>query len=239
MSLSQPALMIVYTAAAGSCLLFGGLLASVARIRPRWLETEFRHSVIAFGGGVLIAAVAFVLVPEGIEYVASPIAACVTLLAGGLAFFGVERFLGARKREKPLFSAMLLDYLPESMALGGMFALGAESALLLAVLIGLQNFPEGFNAYRELNAASKMRSRRTLALMAGLIPAGPVFGILGWQYGAGHPEFLGAVMLFAAGGILYLIFQDIAPQARLERHWAPTLGAVAGFAVGMLGDLYV
>jgi ZIP family zinc transporter len=46
---------------------------------------------------------------------------------------------------------------------------------------------------------------------------------------------LAAIMLFAAGGILYLIFQDIAPQARLERHWGPPLGAVAGFLMGMLG----
>lgn len=231
--------MMLYTAAAGSCVLWGGLLASIARIRPRWLETEFRHSVIAFGGGVLIAAVAFVLVPEGIEFVAAPIAACSILLAGGLVFFGIERFLGAHRRQKPMFSAMLLDYLPESLALGGMFALGATTAPLLAILIGLQNLPEGFNAYRELNAAPGSRPRRTLALMTALIPAGPLCGLLGWVYGAGYPAFLGAVMLFAAGGILYLLFQDIAPQSRLERHWAPTLGAVVGFTVGMLGHLYV
>jgi len=64
-------------------------------------------------------------------------------------------------------------------------------------------------------------------------------GVLGWTFGSGYPAVLGAVMLFAAGGILYLLFQDIAPQARLERHWAPALGAVAGFAAGMLGNLYV
>jgi ZIP family zinc transporter len=238
--LSSPlAVMIVYTAAAGSGVLWGGLLASISRIHPRWLETEFRHSVIAFGGGVLVAAVAFVLVPEGTGYVSSPVAAAAILLVGGVVFFGLEKFLGARRREKPMLSAMLLDYLPESLALGGMFALGARSAPLLAVLIGLQNFPEGFNAYRELNAAPGRRPRQTLVLMAALVPVGPVFGVLGWSFGSGHPAVLGAVMLFAAGGILYLLFQDIAPQARLERHWAPALGAVAGFAAGMLGKLYV
>lgn len=40
-----------------------------------------------------------------------------------------------------------------------------------------------------------------------------------------------------AGGILYLVFQDIAPQARLEKHWAPSLGAVAGFLLGVLGHM--
>jgi ZIP family zinc transporter len=42
----------------------GGYLASVEHIQPRWRERELRHSVMAFGGGVLMAAVAFVLVPE-------------------------------------------------------------------------------------------------------------------------------------------------------------------------------
>ncbi len=42
-------------------------------------------------------------------------------------------------------------------------------------------------------------------------------------------------MSFASGGILYLIFQDIAPQIRMERHWTPPLGAVLGFAIGMVG----
>jgi len=46
-------------------------------------------------------------------------------------------------------------------------------------------------------------------------------------------------MLFASGGILYLVFQDVAPQSHLKRHWAPALGAVVGFGVGMLGQLLI
>ncbi|MEQ9262099.1 MAG: hypothetical protein RLP14_02950 [Owenweeksia sp.] len=44
-------------------------------------------------------------------------------------------------------------------------------------------------------------------------------------------------MVFSSGGILFLTFQDIAPQARLEKHWAPTLGAVLGFALGLMGHM--
>jgi|TARA_B110000037_G_scaffold222744_1_gene299239 ZIP family zinc transporter len=42
------------------------------------------------------------------------------------------------------------------------------------------------------------------------------------------------LLLFAAGGILYVVFQDIAPQAKLKKHWLPSLGAVLGFALGLL-----
>jgi zinc transporter, ZIP family len=229
--------MILYTTFAGACILIGGLAARIERIRPKWLEHELRHSIIAFGGGVLIAAVALVLVPEGAQLVPSAPFATLILLAGGLVFFAVERSLGLRRRETPQFLAMLLDFLPESLALGGMFAVGSASAPMLAVLIGLQNLPEGFNAYRELNALPATQPRRIVWLMCALIPLGPVIGSVGWTHGAEHPVFLGATMLFASGGILYLLFQDVAPQSHLNRHWAPALGAVLGFAVGMLGQL--
>ena len=44
------------------------------------------------------------------------------------------------------------------------------------------------------------------------------------------------IMSLAAGGILYLVFQDIAVQAREDGHFAPALGAVLGFSVGMVGN---
>ena len=46
-------------------------------------------------------------------------------------------------------------------------------------------------------------------------------------------------MLAASGGILYLIFQDIAPMSRLQRHRAPPLGAVLGFCVALVGQRLV
>ncbi|MGA8202989.1 MAG: hypothetical protein WB812_00635 [Woeseiaceae bacterium] len=231
--------MLLYTTFAGACILFGGLVARSERIRPRWLEDELRHSVIAFGGGVLISAVALVLVPEGTRLVPSMWAAPLLLVAGGLAFFGIERYLGLRRRGKPQFMAMLLDYLPESLALGGMFAVGSVSAPLLALLTGLQNLPEAFNAYRELDALPKANSRRILWQMCATIPLGPAAGALGWIHAAEHAWALGAVMLFSSGGILYLLFQDVAPQSHLNRHWGPALGSVLGFAVSVLAQQIV
>jgi len=235
--MSEFLVMLLLTASAGACIPLGGLFARVERIRPQWLETEFRHSVIAFGGGVLVAAVALVLVPEGTRLLPSPTLAVCLFLAGGVSFCVFEAWLTRHGAEKPQFIAMLLDYLPESLALGGMFAGGSSLAPMLALLIGLQNLPEGFNAYRELLAGKGRRAPDTIWLMLAAIPLGPIFGALGWIYGGDHPRLLGAVMLFSAGGILYLLFQDIAPQSRLNRHWAPTLGAVLGFSLGMLGNL--
>ena len=68
---------------------------------------------------------------------------------------------------------------------------------------------------------------------------GPAAALLGHYVIAGFPTLLGAIMVTAAGGILYLIFEDIAPQAPLDHAWAPPLGAVLGFALGLLGHLVI
>ena len=227
---------VLYTLCAGACIPLGGGLAYVERIRPEWLENEFRHSVIAFGGGILLAAVALLLVPEGTEYLNNDTLSVIVFLSGGICFVIVERILGARRREKPQLTAMLLDFLPESLALGGAFAIGAPSAPLLAIFIGLQNLPEGFNAYRELRASPHSNPKHILGFMSLLVPIGPIVAIVGWVYFSENIPLLGATMLFASGGILYLIFQDIAPQSHMRRHWVPPLGAVLGFCVGMLGN---
>ena len=158
------------------------------------------------------------------------------MLCGGITFFVFEKILGVRRRDKPQLTAMLLDFIPESLALGGAFAIGLASAPLLAAFIGLQNLPEGFNTYRELRASSKADPKPILLFMLLLVPIGPVIALIGWAYFSDNALLLGATMLFASGGILYLIFQDIAPQSHMKHHWAPPLGAVLGFCLGMLGN---
>lgn len=233
------AAILLLTIAAGACIPLGGFIASFEHIRTRWLEQELRHFLIAVGGGILLGAVAVVLVPEGVASMQDSMLAIPIMLAGGLVFFVIERALGLRRREAPQVMGMLLDYVPEAIALGGMVALASPVAPLLALLIGLQNLPEGFNAFRELNALKHRSARRTLLIMGSLVVIGPVAGLLGYYLLSDYPVGLGAIMLFASGGILYLIFQDIAPQSRLNRHWAPPLGAVVGFSVALFGDMVV
>ena len=227
--------LLIWTALAGACIPLGAGLARIKHLYPRWLDEEFRHFVIAFGGGVLVGAVALVLVPEGVARVPNPVAATGLLLAGGGAFMALDRRQANRGRSAPQFIAMAADFLPESLALGGMFAAGADGAVLLALLIGLQNLPEGFNSWRELTGT--IRSGVALRRMLLLALLGPVCGAIGWFWLADHQAVLGAIILFATGGILYLTFQDIAPQARLEKHWTPPLGAVLGFALALAGKL--
>lgn len=226
---------VLLTVAAGACIPLGGFIASFERIHSQWLEKELRHFIIALGGGILLGAVTLVLVPEGIGHLQHSTWSMLFILAGGLIFFYIERLLGAHQKESPQLMGMMLDYVPEAIALGGMMALNPASGPLLALLIGLQNLPEGFNAYRELKYHN--RHGRVLKKMTLLMGLGPLAGLTGFFFLSGQPAILGAIMLIASGGILYLIFQDIAPQSRLARHWAPPLGAVLGFCLASFSHL--
>ncbi len=227
---------ILLTLIAGIAMPVGAAIAGIERIRPDWLETEVRHSVIAFGGGALLAAVALVLVPEGIRSLPPPaIVAC--FASGGFAFMCLDMRLAANATSASQLVAMLSDFVPEALALGATFVLSKGTGMLLAGIIALQNVPEGFNAYRELRSSTHYSGPQIVGAFVLMALLGPIAGLAGYFVLSGYPYVVSGIMLFAAGGILYLIFQDIAPQAKLEKHWAPPLSAVAGFLLGVLGKV--
>jgi ZIP family zinc transporter len=225
---------IVSTFLAGLAMPLGAALAYFEKIGNDWLEQELRHSVMAFGGGALLSAVALVLVPEGIESL-DILPACIWFIVGGFSFMALDIYLKKIDTPASQLAAMLADFIPESIALGAAFATGSSSAYLLAGLIALQNLPEGFSAYRELSASSTYKPQKIIMVFALMAILGPIAAISGYLWLSESPKIIGAVMLFASGGILYSIFQDLAPQVKLENHWAPPMGAVLGFTLGMLG----
>ncbi|MHC2067176.1 ZIP family metal transporter [Bremerella sp. T1] len=222
------------TLMAGLSMPIGALLARLEHIHPDWLEKEFRHAVMAFGGGALFSAVALVLVPEGIKELPAHYSVFWFVL-GGLIFCGLDVLLARYHSPTTQLVAMLSDFIPEAMALGAAFAVEGNTGLLLALLIALQNLPEGFNAYREMNEGPGISGFRIVMVFGLLALLGPVAGLGGFFFLAKFPAVVAAIKLVAGGGILFLVFQDIAPQARLENTWAPALGAVLGFALGLLG----
>ncbi|QDV63538.1 ZIP family metal transporter [Crateriforma conspicua] len=219
---------------AGVAIPVGGILASVERIRPDWLESEVRHSIIAFASGALLSAVALVLIPDGTSKL-SIIESVIAFIAGGAFFYLLKRTLSRSTSSVSQLIAMLSDYIPEVIALGATVASGGPG-LVIAVIIALQNLPEGFNAYRELKE-NGMCKKRILFWFSVAALLGPAFGGLGYWFLSGHDTVLGYLSVFAAAGILYLVIDDVAPDAKLENADAPALGAVLGFLLGMIGYL--
>jgi ZIP family zinc transporter len=227
---------LALAALAGAAIPFGAWLATHG-FAPGPRTLALQHGIVAFGAGALLSAVALVLVPEGAER-AHPVVVPLIFLAGGAAFAFVDRALARRGGHVAQFLAMMLDYLPEALALGAMLAGERATAILLALLIAMQNLPEGFNAFREMKAGgSGWSDRRLLGLFTAMACLGPVMAFIGMAVIEADSPLLGGIMLFSAGGILYLLFEDVAPQVPLENVWAPPFGAIAGFALGLAGHL--
>ncbi len=228
--------MLVFTSLSGIAIPVGGLLGLAAWVLPSWLDNEIRHWVLALGGGILVGTVALALVPEGLRSV-SPALGMALIAAGGAVFCWVDVLIQRAKTAGAQLLAMLADFVPETLAVGAAFAAGDGKGRMLALLIAAQNLPEAFNAFREIDSGHPGRRAGLIIRFCALALLGPTVGLAAHHWLADAHALVGGVMLFVSGGILYLTFHDIAPQARLEKHWGPPLGAVAGFMIALAASL--
>ncbi|MDA0799612.1 MAG: ZIP family metal transporter [Chloroflexi bacterium] len=232
-SIEEFAKLAGYASLAGVTVIIGGLLARANLLPQNERGEEISHGVVAFGGGVLVAAVAFVLTPKGMDILSLPVITLAFFGGVGTVFF-LDRLIEQRAGAGGQFMAMVLDFAPEAIALGAVFSTDKRAGLLLAFFIGIQNLPESYNAFGDL-VQSRFSPNKALLILVPFSLVGIVAALVGAFLFAGHDQAIASLMLFSAGGILYLIFQDIAPNARLDRHWSPATGASLGFLVGMIG----
>lgn len=228
---------ILYSILAGSTVFFGGLISYIFEFnfKKGLLKEEISHTFMAFGAGIMLSAVSFVLVPEGVASLSITLSV-VFLILGTVCFYILNEFIKKKKTTISQLLAMLLDFIPESISLGAMFVANHSIGLLLAVLISLQNLPESFNSYLELRK-SKLAPKKILILLFILSFIGLGFALFGYYLLNDKDEITSSLMLFASGGILYLIFQDIAPAFRIKKSAIPVLGVNLGFIVGLICHL--
>lgn len=225
---------LLFSWIAGFTAFLGGLSSHFEQSIELRIGKEFVHGVMAFGGGILIAAVAFSLAPEAMNTLSS-LYLGITFLAGGMLFALLDKYLSKKGSNKAQFMAMIMDFFPEALAMGALFSKDRRAAVLLAVFIAAQNFPEGFNSFREITH-DKVGHKKTLLILLVISLLGPLAAILGYFLLEGREMITASIMSFAAGGILYLVFQDIAPKSSLKKHYTPSIGAVLGFLLGMIGQ---
>lgn len=150
------------------------------------------------------------------------------------------------KRTTLLVMAVTLHNIPEGMAVGLAFALAAQhgndpslytGAIALAIGIGIQNFPEGAAISLPLRqeglSAGKAFFRGS---MSGIVE--PVFGILTVLAAGGIVALMPWLLSFAAGAMMYVVVEELIPEAHLGEHSnAGTLGVMAGFVIMMILDV--
>jgi ZIP family zinc transporter len=228
--------LILFSGFAGITVFIGGVAAiffnhHLARSPVKY---EITHTLMSFGAGIILSALALVLIPKGMEEL-DIVPFSFSFLVGAVLFMAIDGYLSSKGGQMATLLAMLMDFIPESIALGSVFAIEPEVATLLAIFIGLQNFPEAFNAFRDLVQIG-FSSQRTLLIFFVFSFMGITGALIGHFFLSNHPEFTAHLMTFASGGILYLLIRDIIPDSKLEKSYLTSLGAILGFLIGIIGD---
>ena len=149
------------------------------------------------------------------------------------------------KRTTLLISAVTLHNIPEGMAVGLSFALAAQSgdpaaltgAMALAVGMGIQNFPEGAAISLPLRQEGMGKWKAFFyGSMSGIVE--PIFGILTVLIAGSITPLMPWLLAFAAGAMLYVVTEELIPEAHLGSHSnIGTLGVMAGFLIMMVLDV--
>lgn len=150
------------------------------------------------------------------------------------------------KRTTMLFTAVTLHNIPEGMAVGLTFALaaqhGAEEGALaaagaLAVGMGIQNFPEGAALSLPLRQEGFSRTKAFLyGSFSGVVEL--IFGVLVVLAAGTLEPAMPWLLAFAAGAMMYVVVEELIPEAHLGEHSnLGTMSVMAGFVVMMLLDV--
>ncbi len=223
---------ILLSFVSGITILIGGAAGRVLETRKP--GKEFIHASVAFGGGILLSAVSFVLAPKAEQGLSIPMI-FLTFFGGAVCFYLLDKSLEKRGGRVAQLLAMMMDFIPEVIAMGAVFGHDPKLGFILALFIGLQNLPESFNSYMDLRE-SQMKPRHILLTFLPLSLSGIVGALVGYYLLTGSTTLIATLMSFASGGIVYLMFQDIAPLSHMRNRWSPALGASLGFLVGMVGE---
>ena len=234
--------------------------AAVVFLSRRAPPPTLHRTLLGFAAGVMIAASMWSLLIPAIEEAQALGVAGWVPAAGGTAL-GIGFLLAMdallpdpdRGRASPpplggnrtamLVLAVTLHNIPEGMAVGISFALAAQhggglsAAMALAIGIGLQNFPEGAAISLPLRQEGMGAGRAFLyGAMSGLVE--PIFGILVVLAAGAIAPFMPWLLSFAAGTMMYVVTEELIPEAHLGEHSnLGTMSVMVGFVVMMILDV--
>lgn len=149
------------------------------------------------------------------------------------------------KKTTMLVLAVTLHNIPEGMAVGVTFAgamtgngtLTLAGAFALSVGIAIQNFPEGAIISMPLKGQGISRTRAfAYGTLSGIVePVAAFFTIL--LTGLVVP-FLPYLLAFAAGAMIYVVVEELIPEAQTGAHSnIGTVGVALGFVLMMILDV--
>ncbi|WP_199516656.1 ZIP family metal transporter [Nucisporomicrobium flavum] len=229
---------------AGSALMVGAAVGYLARVPQKIIA-----SVMAFGAGVLLSAVAFELIAEAHEQ-AGLTPTALGAVAGAVIYTGCNVLLarrGARHRKRSgeqqpsedeqggsglaLALGALLDGIPESIVIGTSLLGGGAISVVTVAAVFISNVPEGLSSAAGMRHAGRSKAY-VFGLWTGIAVISGLAAVAGFTLLGGAPAaVLAAITALAGGAILAMIADTMIPEAFENAHLLIGLITVAGFLV--------
>ena len=224
------------------------------------VNKTFMDGMLGFAAGVMIAASFWSFLSPSFEMANSLnlnswLIATLGFLSGGILLFISDKIFdildknknnnSSKKRVMMLISSITMHNIPEGLAVGiafGSISYGLEgatiiSACLLALGIGLQNFPEGSAVSIPLLREGYSRKK---AFLYGSLSAivEPISGVIGALLVLKIRLLLPFLLAFAAGAMIYVVVEELIPESQTnEKKDYMALFTLIGFSIMMILDV--
>ena len=229
------------------------------------LNRLLQKGLLGFASGVMVAASVWSLLIPAIDMAEASmgklsfVPAAVGFILGIFFLLAMDRVIphlhlhedkpeglpSQLKKTTMLVLAVTLHNIPEGMAVGVVFAglvtgtsgITFAGALALAIGIAIQNFPEGAIISLPLKSEGGSRKKAFLYGMASGVVE-PIAATVTILLTGIITPFLPYLLAFAAGAMIYVVVEELLPEASEGEHSnISTLGFAAGFLIMMILDV--
>ncbi|MGI6575058.1 MAG: ZIP family metal transporter [bacterium] len=222
----------------------GGLLAYVI---PQPRPAVF-SGILGFAAGVMMVVVFLELLQQSL-HTSGLLVSVIGLVFGLGLFFFLDSALPHKhaitgklsekegdllKKGLMLTIGIALHNLPEGMAIGSGYAASVQTGFALALVLALHNVPEGLVVAMPMWAVGHNLHGLEVSLLVG-IPTGIGAG-LGALLGRISPAFLAFSLSFAAGAMLYVVCDELIPDAYQASN---SHGVIVGIGLGVVLGLFL
>ena len=223
---------------------------------------NFLDAMLGIAGGVMIAASFWSLLSPAIDMAENLnmiawLVAFIGFFGGGLLIFIGDKLFNhylkkaniektqSTKRSLLLVSSITLHNIPEGLAIGvafGSVIYGLNGATLiaawiLALGIGIQNFPEGTAVSVPLRREGMSRRKAFFyGQLSGVVE--PISAVLGAILVLKMQVLLPYLLAFAAGAMIYVVVQELIPESQSNDNKSiMALFTLLGFSIMMILDV--
>lgn len=239
--------------------------AACVFIMKKELNSLVNRGLLGFAAGVMIAASVWSLIIPAInmsnnmgKFAFAPAAIGVII---GIAFmllldkiiphlhYNNDKTEGLKsekiRKTTMLVLAVVLHNIPEGMAVGVVFAgvmsqdsvITLAGAFALSIGIAIQNFPEGAIISMPLRSEGMSKGKSFLyGMLSGIME--PIGAILTILFSSTIEPLMPYLLSFAAGAMIYVVVEELIPEASVGEHSnIGTIGFAMGFVIMMILDV--